>query len=190
VVFREAKTALYPHSGFHCFSFSFEQCVSIRKVMSYCCFHLWKISLPLISSDAKPLQLAEAIVRLAIDIANNIYFTDIRTSNNTYNHTNYEQNQNYSIQILNIKHNHSRTDNANQTKQHGYEKYKPYPPWNTLHHVWKYVTFGSQQRNKNWAWFKGKVTPQFRIFSFTENWCSHSIIIYLLVVIPILNWED
>ena len=32
------------------------------------------------------------------------------------------------IQIINIKYNHSRTDNANQTKQHGYEKYKPYPP--------------------------------------------------------------
>jgi hypothetical protein len=27
-----------------------------------------------------------------------------------------------------IKYNHSRTDNANQTKQHGHEKYKPYPP--------------------------------------------------------------
>jgi hypothetical protein len=44
--------------------------------------------------------------------------------------------------------NHSRTDNANQTKQHGYEKYKPYPPWKTLHPVWKYVTIGSQQRKK------------------------------------------
>jgi hypothetical protein len=32
------------------------------------------------------------------------------------------------IQIINIKYIHSRTDNANQTKQHGYEKYKPYPP--------------------------------------------------------------
>jgi len=54
--------------------------------------------LRLISSDAKPLQLTEPIVRLAIDIAKIIYFTDIRTSNSTYNHTNYEQNQNYSIQ--------------------------------------------------------------------------------------------
>jgi hypothetical protein len=31
-MFREANKALYHHSIFHCFSFSFEQCVSIRKV--------------------------------------------------------------------------------------------------------------------------------------------------------------
>jgi hypothetical protein len=50
-------------------------------------------------------KLTEPIVRLAIDIAKNIHFTDMRTSNSTYNHTNYEENQNYSIQI--IKYNHS-----------------------------------------------------------------------------------
>ena len=168
MLFREAKKALYPHSVFHCFSFSFEQCVSIRKVMSYSYLHLWKIFLRLISSDAKPLQLTEPIVRLAINIAKNIYFTDIRTSNSTYNHTNYEQNQNYSIQIINIKYIHSRTDNANQTKQHGYEKYKPYPPWKTLHPVWKYVTIGSQQRKKTECGSKARWPPNLEYFHLSK----------------------
>ena len=57
------------------------------------------------SSDAKPLQLTQLIVRLAIDIAN-IYISQI-LGQQSYNHTDYEQYQNYSIQILNIKYNHS-----------------------------------------------------------------------------------
>ena len=54
----------------------------------------------------------------------------------------------YSIQVINIKYNHSRPDNANQTKQHGYAKYKPYRPSEILHPVWKYVAIGSQQRKQ------------------------------------------
>jgi hypothetical protein len=57
------------------------------------------------SSDAKPMQLTQLIVRLAIDIAK-IYISQI-LGQQSYNHTDYEQYQNYSIQILNIKYNHS-----------------------------------------------------------------------------------
>ena len=53
------------------------------------------------SSDAKPLQLTQLIVRLAIDRAK-IYISQI-LGKQSYNHTDYEQYQNYSIQIINIK---------------------------------------------------------------------------------------